>query len=137
MNTQVDVTKNPAKPQAPYLEVLAELLIDETWGLARAAQSPALQEICFGLGDHYQALAKGKASPRGLQGLLPLLLKECREELKQMQARPMDYRVLLAARIIWAAPALGLRGLQAARKAWLRVWRRQAGAAVRLQSLTF
>jgi hypothetical protein len=107
-------------------------MIEETWGLARAAQSPALQALCFGLGDHYSALAQGKPSPRGLQRLLPLLLREAHHELRLTQARPMDWRVLSAAQVVWLAPAHGERGLQIARRAWQRVWRRQAGAAVYL-----
>lgn len=133
MTPQVQVRPTPARSQD---QLLADLMIDETWGLARAAQSPTLQTLCFGLGDHFHALSQGKRSPRGLQGLLPLLLRECRQELRLAQARPMDYRVLLAAQLIWAAPELGARGLETARKAWLRVWRRQAGAAVYLASLT-
>jgi hypothetical protein len=131
MNTQVNVqvSQNPTPKAERYL---ADLMIEETWGLARAAQSPALQALCFGLGDHFSALAQGKPSPRGLQRLLPLLLRDCCQELRLAQARPMDFRVLFAARLVWAAPSFGQRGIQAVRRAWLRVWKRQAGAAVYL-----
>lgn len=114
---------------------LAHLMLDHAWGLARAAQSPALQELCFSLGDHFSGLAEGKAPTRGIAGLLPILLSEASTELKERGAKAQDFKVLLAARLIWASPALGEQGLRVAQKAWLRAWKGQAGAEAFLQSL--
>ncbi len=114
---------------------LADLMLDHAWGLARAAQNPALQELCFGLGEHFAGLAEGKAPARGFSGLLPALLHEAGQDLKERGAKPQDWRVLRAARLIWASPALGERGLHAAKRAWLRAWKGQPGAEAFLKTL--
>lgn len=133
MNTLHAQNLASARIQGPAK--LAALMLDHPWGLARAAQSPALQELCFGLGEHFAGLAEGKAPTRGLAGLLPILLAEARQELKDRGAKAQDFKVLLAARLIWASPALGERGSALAQRAWLRAWKGQAGAQAFLKTL--
>jgi hypothetical protein len=126
--------QSPATARIAGPARLAAFFNDHAWGLARAAQNPALQELCFSLGDHFSGLAEGKAPARGIAGLLPVLLNEAGQELKERDAKPLDHKVLLAARLLWASPALGERGLRLAQRAWLRVWRGQAGAKAFLET---
>jgi len=104
---------------------LARLFLDPTWGLHCAAQDPNLQELCQALGGQFQALAL-RQPVLGLAGLLPLLMHDCEQDLRRQHATETDQRVLLAAKLLWAAA--GPRSRRVAVKAWGRVWGWDAGA---------
>lgn len=111
---------------------LADLLLDEQWGLIRATKMPGLHEVCLGLGEHYAAIARGTGSSKGLINLLPMLLQEAMDELKARHADAHEHKVLLAVKLIFAAPKSGERGLRLARKGWARAWGRRADLPVSL-----
>ena len=105
---------------------VAQCFLDQNQGLHRAAKHPDLQELCLALGAEFQARSHAKPV-RGLAGLLPLLLRDCEDELRRRRAHPTDQKVLLAAKLLWTAT--GPRGRRVALNAWERVWGWQVKAA--------
>jgi hypothetical protein len=105
---------------------VAQCFLDPNLGLHRAAKHPDLQELCLALGAEFQARSQAKPI-RGLGGLLPLLLRDCEDDLRRHPAHPMDRKVMLAAKLLWTAT--GPRGRRVALKAWERVWAWEVKAA--------
>jgi hypothetical protein len=102
-----------------WTSLVARCLLDPSQGLHCAAMHPDLQELCLALGAEFQAQSNG-VPVRGLAGLLPLLLRDCEDDLRRQRAHPVDQKVLLAAKLLWTAT--GPRGRRVALKAWERVW---------------
>jgi|GEM_PF-5439629 hypothetical protein len=109
-----------------WTSLAARCFLDAKQGLSGAAQYPDLQELCQALGAEFQAQAQAKPV-RGLAGLLPLLLRDCEDELRRHPTCAADLKVLLAAKLLWTAT--GPRGRRVALKAWERVWGWKAEAA--------
>lgn len=127
-------SKLPELQRAPVGQ-LAGLLLDAQWGLAQATKVPSLQELCDAMGHYYAGLQAMEAPSQALAGLIPMMIRDCDEELHERHAPPADFKVLMAARLIWACPKLGPRGLAAAQRAWVRVWDRRAEASAALDEL--
>lgn len=139
MNSLTDHTpktklKSPPAYRAPAGR-LAALLLDPQWGLTQATQVPSLQELCDAMGHYYAGLDAMEAPSQALSGLLPMLLRDCEDELRERHAAMAEFKVLLAARLIWTCPKQGARGVKVAEQAWWRAWGRKADAAQALAGL--